>query len=191
MEKCEFAKREVKFLGHIVSAEGMRLDPEKLRAVQDMAEPTDVSGVCSFLGMVHQLGKFIPNLADKVKALRDLLSKKNTWCWGCDQVKAFHNLKQELSSATVLVLYDSNKDLRISADASSYGLGAMMLQKQDDTWLPVAYASRSLSSTEQRYTQVEKEALALTWACERFSAFILGRHFELETRASRAWEDRP
>ncbi|KAJ8332638.1 hypothetical protein SKAU_G00424270 [Synaphobranchus kaupii] len=125
--------------------------------------------------------RFIPNLAEKDKALRDLLSKKNQWFWGPDQQKAFTSLKHELSSTPVLQLYDPNKDLKISADASSYGLGAVIPQKHQDVWSPVAYASRSLTSTEQRYAQVEKEALALTWACERFRDFIIGLHFKLET----------
>ncbi|CAM4728520.1 unnamed protein product [Leuciscus chuanchicus] len=181
MSKCEFSKRKVKFLGFIVSADGMSPDPDKTQAVQDMKEPSNVSELRSFLGMVNQLGKFIPNLSEKDKPLRDLLSTKNMWYWGHDQQKAFHNLKQELSSPPVLQLYNPNKPQKISADASSFGLGAVMLQKEGDVWSPVAYASRSLTPTEQRYAQVEKEALALTWACERFNDFILGLHFELET----------
>lgn len=181
MSKCEFNKRKVKFLGFIVSADGMSPDPDKTQAVQDMKEPSNVSELRSFLGMVNQLGKFIPNLSEKDKPLRDLLSTKNMWYWGHDQQKAFHNLKHELSSPPVLQLYNPNKPQKISADASSFGLGAVMLQKEGDVWSPVAYASRSLTPTEQRYAQVEKEALALTWACERFNDFILGLHFELET----------
>lgn len=81
----------------------------------------------------------------------------------------------------MLALYNPNSALKISADASSFSLGAVLLQKSDARWSPVAYASRSMTPTEQRYAQVEKEALAATWACERFSCFILGRPFELET----------
>lgn len=181
LKKCVFGKKEVKFLGYIVSADGLKPDPDKTRAVQELKEPTNITEVRSFLGMVNQLGKFIPNLAEKDKPLRDLLSKKNQWHWGPEQQKTFNGLKQELLTSPVLQLYDPNKPLRISADASSYGVGALMLQKTEETWAPVAYASRSLTATEQRYAQLEKEALALTWACERFSDFILGLHFELET----------
>lgn len=81
---------------------------------------------------------------------------------------AFDQLKSEMMSTPVLTLYDPNKELKLSTDASSYGLGAVVFQKKGEQWRPVAYASRSLTETEQRYAQVEKEALGLMWGCERF-----------------------
>lgn len=151
VKKCEISKREVKFLGHIISDKGVKSDPAKTSAVREMAEPTNVSELRSFLGMVNQRGKFVPQLAEKDKPLRDLLSKKNHWVWGADQVRACKGLKEELSSTPVLALYDPNKKIKVSADASSFGLGAVLLQMWSDVWRPVAYASRSLSSVEQRY----------------------------------------
>lgn len=180
-EKCELSKSEVVFLGHVITTSGIRPDPEKTQAIRDMKEPTNVSELRSFLGMVNQVGKFIPQLAEKDKALRDLLSKKNCWLWGADQAAAFRVLKEALTSPPILAMYDTSRDTKVSADASSYGLGGVLLQKWDSEWRPVAYASRSLSPTEQRYAQVEKEALGLTWACERFRDFLLGKHFCLET----------
>ncbi len=181
MDKCELTRHTVRFLGHVISADGVKPDLEKTRAVQEMDAPKNVSELRSFLGMVNQLGRFLPNLAEKDKVLRDLLSKKNHWYWGTEQQAAFDQLKTELSSTPVLALYNPNSALKISADASSFGLGTVLLQKSDVRWSPVAYASRSMTPTEQRYAQVEKEALAAAWACERFSCFILGRPFELET----------
>ena len=78
-------------------------------------------------------------------------------------------------------MYDTNRETKVSADVSSYGLGSVLLQEWEEDWRPVAYMSHSLTQTEQRYAQVEKEALGLTWACERFRNFRIGRHIELET----------
>ena len=94
-----------------------------------------------------------------------------------DQATAFTSLKRALSSAPVLAMYDPNRDTKVSADASSYGLGGVLLQKWEEEWRPVAYASQSLTPTEQRYAQVEKEALGLTWACGRFRDFLIGKQF--------------
>ena len=97
------------------------------------------------------------------------------------QENAFQQVKQELASNRILIWYDPSAETKISADASAYGVGAVLLQKSDGHWKPVIYASRSLTDTESRYAQIEKEALATTWACERFSDYILGKHIEIET----------
>lgn len=96
------------------------------------------------------------------------------------QGKAFQDLKDALTSSPVLSRYDHNRECKVSADASSYGLGGVLFQKWDEEWRPIAYMSWSLTPTEQRYAQVEKEALGLTWACERFCNFLIGKHFQLE-----------
>ena len=130
--------------------------------------------------MANQLGKFTPNLAELTQPLRDLLSKSKSWMWGTPQSTAFKRIKEELSKPTTLALYDPSAPTKISADASAYGLGAVLLQKFD-SWKPVAYVSRSMSETERRYAQIEKEALATTWASEKFADFIVGKHIEIET----------
>ena len=146
-----------------------------------MSAPTTVPELRRFLGMVNQLGKFTPNLAELTQPLRELLSKSNAWVWGPAQSKAFSQVKQELAKPTTLALYDPEARTRISADASSYGLGAVLLQQVGTDWKPIAYASRSMTNTEQRNAQIEKEALATTWACEKFADYILGKHIEIET----------
>ena len=103
-----------------------------------------------FLGMTNQLSKFSPKLAETSKPLRDLLSRKNMWSRGVPQRNSFNEMKRILSSdVAVLALYDPEADSRVSADASSYGVGAVLEQQQkDNTWRPVAYQSRSLSACE-------------------------------------------
>ena len=122
------------------------------------------------------------NLASRTEPLRALLRKENEWSWGQAQRKAFQEIKDCLVSTETLCHYDPNRLTVIAADACMNGLGAVLLQKQlDGTSRPVCYASRSLSDTEQRYAVIEKEALAATWACEKFRDFVTGLDFELQT----------
>ena len=147
-----------------------------------MKPPTTVSELRRFLGMVNQLGKFSHNLAQITQPLRELLKKTQSWVWEEAQSQAFKAVKEELTKPIVLTLYDVNADTRIATDASSFGLGAVLLQKTTkDEWKPVAYASRSMTVTERRYAQIEKEALAITWGCERFSTYVLGKQFLILT----------
>ena len=180
-EKCAFKKPSVKFLGQIISKDGIQADPEKTQAIREMEVPQSVTEMRRFLGMVNQLGKFSPRIATLTQPLRELLSTKREWMWGPGQEQAFKEIKEELSKPTILVLYDPEAELKVSADASSFGLGAVLFQKAEDNWRPVAYASRSMTETERRYAQIEKEALAVTWACEKFSDYILGRKFMIES----------
>ena len=181
-EKCEFCKTQIKFLGQLVDQSGVRPDPEKVQAIQSMKPPTNIQELRRFLGMINQLSKFCPSLAEKTKPLRDLLSLKNQWLWGSCQDQAFNSLKKSLTSSEVLALYNPTFETVVSADASAYGLGAVLRQRQPNGSLrPVAYISRALTETEQRYAQIEKEALAVTWACERFQEYLIGMRFRMET----------
>ena len=115
--------------------------------------------------MCNQLNKFSPLLTDKTKPLRDLLCNKNQWLWGEGQQL---ETKKLLCSMPVLALYDQKHPTRVSADASSFGMGVVLMQQHpNNQWRPV-------TPTEQRYAQVEKEALAITWGCERFVQYLLG-----------------
>ena len=126
------------------------------------------------------MSKFAPNLAETTKPLRDLLNKKSQWVWDSTQEQAFQEVKQSLSSSLVLALYDPSLETAISADASSFGLGAVLLQREpEQEWRPVAYISRAMTLTETRYAQIEKEALALTWSCERFADYVVGLKFHI------------
>ena len=180
-EKCAFRKPSVKFLGQLISKNGVNADPEKTSAVRNMEAPRSVSDLRRFLGMVNQLGKFSPRISELTQPMRELLSHKRAWLWGPDQEEAFNKVKEEISQPTTLALYNPDAELKISADASSFGLGAVLFQHEEDSWKPVAYASRSMSETERRYAQIEKEALATTWACEKFSDYVLGRRFLIES----------
>ena len=114
--------------------------------------------------------------------MRDLLCKDNQWHWGPEQEKAFKSIKHSLVSSPILALYDPNKEVKVNADASSYGIGGVVLQKQEDgSWKPISYVSRALTPTETRYSQIEKECLAFVWTCEQSSDYILGKEIIGET----------
>ena len=181
LQKCKFLQPRIKFLGHVIDKEGIRADPEKTTAISNMKPPQSVSDVRRFMGLVNQLGKFSSRIAEISQPVRELLHRNRAWIWGPDQEKSFTDIKQELTKPTVLALYNPQAETKVSADASSFGLGAVLLQLDGQLWRPVAYASRSLSDTERRYAQIEKEALAATWACEKFSTYVLGRPFLIES----------
>ena len=182
LQKCEFHCSRMAFVGHIIDYSGIHSDPGKVSAISEMEACKGTADVRRFLGMINQLNKFSPKLASLSEPLRTLLKKDSAWTWQEPQETAFSAIKKELSSTPVLAFYSSSHETIVSADASSFGLGAVLLQKQaDSNWKPICYCSRSLSLTERRYAQIEKEALAATWACERFAQYLIGKHFTIET----------
>ncbi|UYV64896.1 K02A2.6-like, partial [Cordylochernes scorpioides] len=180
--KCVFGVPRINFLGHILDEDGIRPDPAKIEAVAEMPAPTDVHGVRRFLGMVNHLGRFVENLSEIVAPLNQLLVKGQDFVYDCSQERAFRKLKELLTTQPILAAYDVRTPTMVSSDASSYGLGAVLKQEgKNGIWRPVAYSSRTMTPTEKRYAQIEKEALAITWACERFQDFLLGKRFRIET----------
>ncbi|UYV83268.1 K02A2.6-like, partial [Cordylochernes scorpioides] len=180
--KCVFGVPRINFLGHILDEDGIRPDPAKIEAVAKMPAPTDVHGVRRFIGMVNHLGRFVENLSEIVAPLNQLLVKGQEFVWDCSQERALRKLKELLTTQPILAAYDVRKPTMVSSDASSYGLGAVLKQEgKNGIWRPVAYSSRTMTPTEKRYAQIEKEALAITWACERFQDFLLGKRFRIET----------
>ncbi|KAL1249363.1 hypothetical protein QQF64_020368 [Cirrhinus molitorella] len=137
MEKCVFRKAEVNFLRHVVDAQGVRADPEKVCAISDLQEPNNVTELRRALGLINYMSKYIPDLATTGGPLYELLKKERVWTWGEPQKSAFSDLKSLFTKAPVLAHYDLLKDTVVSADASSYGIGGVLLQKHDNSWKPV------------------------------------------------------
>ena len=129
---------------------------------------------------MNYYAKFLPNISSRLAPLYKLLQKAVTWSWGAKQQKAFKEAKNALTSAEVLVHYDPTKQLRLSCDASPYGVGAVLSHKLDDgTEHPIAFASRSLSPAERKYAQLDKEGLAIIFGVKHFRQYLLGRHFTI------------
>ena len=127
-DKCEFSKQRMKFLGHVISENGVEADPEKTKAIREFPRPTTVTELQRFNGMVNQLAKFLPNLATINEPLRQLLKKGQQWLWDQPQERAFQAIKDKLTSTDVLAHYDPNKQSIVAADACQDGLGAVLLQ---------------------------------------------------------------
>ena len=179
--KCEFNKKSVKFLGHIIDETGIQADPDKTRAIVNFPTPTNKTELRRFFGIINYLGKFSPRLATETNHLRQLLGKDSDWVWGFEQARQFAGLKKILASTPVLTPFSVAAETMVSADASAYGIGAAVLQRSDGEWKPVAYASRALTTAEKRYAQIEKEALAICWACDKFHYYIAGKEITIET----------
>ena len=170
-EKAQLRKHKVPFIGHIATGEGLQVYPAKVKAICEMPPPTDVAAVQRLLGFVQYLSKFLPHLADITKPLRELTQRDTEWVWDEPQESALQALKTVVTRTPVLRYYNSREEVTLQCDASQSGLGAALLQQGQ----PVAYASRALTSAETRYAQIEKELLAILFACTHFDIYLYGR----------------
>lgn len=180
-EKCHFARRELKYLGHVVNSRGISTDPEKVRAIREFPTPHNVRSLRSFLGLASWYRRFVEGFATVSAPLRTLLKKNANWSWGEIHQAAFDKLKYSLSTTPVLSCPDFSRTFTLQVDASNTGLGAALTQSHGDQEVVIAYASRLLSEPEQNYTTTEKECLALVWATKKFKPYLEGYHFTAVT----------
>lgn len=175
--KIQFKSSEVKYVGHIISKDGIKPDPSHIEAILKMPTPENKGDVMRLLGMSKFLGQYIPNLSEITAPLRELTKNNIAWQWTNHEQTALKNLKDKLVNAPVLAIYDSTKPIIIQTDASQKGLGACMVQ----TGHPISYASRSLTETEVRYAQIEKELLAIVFGVTKYHQYTYGRIVTIET----------
>lgn len=191
--KCVFLQQKIKYLGHVVSAQGIAPDESKVEAVRNWPVPTTVTELKSFLGFIGYYRRFIPNFALTARCLHDLLgggttkkSKKKvpvkSFVWTSKEQNAFDALKKSCTEAPVLTYADFSKPFIVHTDASLEGLGAVLYQKVDGRELPIAFASRSLSKGERNYPAFRLEFLALKWAItDKFADYLYNATFEVWT----------
>jgi glycerol-3-phosphate cytidylyltransferase-like family protein len=176
-EKIKFKQPELVFLGNVIGQDGMKPDEEKVKAINEMTQPQCKENLLRFLGMVNYLSQFTPNMSAVSAPLRQLLKKDCVWQWNAEHSKALNSLKTLISSKPVLSFFDAKKSTVIQCDASSKGLGACLLQDNH----PIAFASRSLMSSECNYSQIEKELLAILFAARKFHHYVYGRLVEVHS----------
>lgn len=181
-DKCLFLRIKIEFLGYIVSANGMTLSPRHTEAVRQFKSPENVTEVQRFLGLASYFRKFIKDFAIKARPLHLLLRKGVAFDFGKECLESFETLKSELTSAPVLALYDPTAETELHTDASSVGLGAMLLQKQQSgLWAAVAFFSKATNHAESKYHSFELEMLAVVRAVERFHLYLYGLDFAVVT----------
>ena len=165
--KCQYMQQSIKYLGHELSAAGIKPLESKIEAIQKAPKPRDVSELKSFLGMVNFYAKFVENLSTHLSPLYKLLGHTTDWEWNQSCDEAFKYAKEAIASAQVLVHYDPTLPLILSVDASPYGIGAVLSHRTVDGEKPIAFSSRTLSAAEKNYAQIEKEGLAIIFGVKK------------------------
>eukprot|EP00731_Ephydatia_muelleri_P016076 Em0009g500a len=180
-KKCHLLQTSVQYLGHVISAEGIRTDPQKVACVSNWPVPRTSKELQSFLGLASYYRRFVKDFAHIASPLHALTEKGREWVWSKECNDAFFDLKKRLVSSPILTLPDFSLPFVLDTDASGDGLGAVLAQNVDGVERVVAYASRALSRTEKKYCATRREMLALVWAARHFRPYLYGRKFTLRT----------
>jgi hypothetical protein len=176
-KKCHFSQVKVEFLGHMIQDGMLSVDPEKVRAIREMASPTDRKGLKRVIGMLSFVRKFVPEYNELTYPFRGLLKERTAFIWTETEEAAMEKIRRSDLWIKSLALFRPGKPLTLLADASSYGLGAVLLQEGQ----PVYYCSRTMTETEETWAQIDKEFLAMTWALERLDLFTYGQKVKVLT----------
>ena len=179
--KCHIAKPSLVYLGHLISAEGIQMDPSKHKAVSGRERPTNVAELQSWLGLGNWYRKFIDHYTQLVKPFAPLLCKTTPWHWTEEHEKAFLHMKDVLTSSPLLAWPDPSLPYTLYTDGSKSGLGAILEQEKDGVRHPVMYWSRSTHGGEPNYTTSELELLAMVESIREFRPYIAGTKFKLVT----------
>jgi len=171
--KCHFGKTSLAFLGHIIGKDGIQPDPTKVSAIQQFPIPTNLTILRGFLGLASYYRRFVKDFAKKAAPLHQLMRKDQPFIWTEKCQEAFEQLKQHLISPPILIYPDFEKPFFLYTDASSFGLGAVLTQKDNEKKEHViAYASRRTNEHERNYYATELECLAVVWAIQHFRPYL-------------------
>lgn len=179
LKKCQFLQKEVQFLGHLVSENGIEPYPGNTIKVKQFPTPTNTKEVKSFLGLASYYRKFIKNFASIAHPLTSLTKNDATFVWNKEQEETFQMLKEKLTKAPILSYPDMGKEFILFTDASDYGIGAVLSQIINDNEKVISYYSRHLTKSEITYSTTEKECLAIYSAVKHYRTYLLGKKFTL------------
>ena len=179
--KCQWFKTTVNYVGHQISAEGVRAIPESAAVVLKYGKPTNVRDIRRFLGFVTYYSEYINKLAEIAEPLNRLVRKKTQFVWGKEQQEAFEKLKIIVSNPPVIALPDFEQGFKIRADASDTALGAVLEQEKKGVPVAIRFASRTLNAAERNYSATERECLAIVWAIKTFEDYVHGTTFTVVT----------
>jgi len=180
-DKCEFLRKEVIYLGHIIGEDGVKPDPKKVEAVREFPRPINQKTIKQFLGLAGYYRRFIPNFSRIAKPLTDLLKKESAFVWTEKQTEAFTILRDALCSQPLLQYPDFSRPFVVTTDASKIAIGGILSQGPIGKDLPIAYTSRLLNNAEQNYSTIERELLAIVYSVNYFRPYLFGRKFQLVT----------
>ena len=176
-DKCQFWMAQVEYYGHLIDKDGLRPTASKIKAILDAPSPSNVSKLKSFLGLLNYYSQFIHNLSNELSPLYALLQNDRKWSWGDQEEACFTKAKKLLTSPRLLVHYDPARKLVLSCDASQYGIGAVLSHRADDrTEKPICFVSRTLSTVEKKYSQLDKEVLRIIFGVTKFHKYLYGRN---------------
>lgn len=181
LDKCEFFRKEVLYLGHMITKEGLKPNNDKIQAVLNFPLPKTTTEIKSFLGLVGYYRKFIKDFAKITRPLTNCLKKRNKIETTEQYCMAFQMCKELLVNAPILQFPDFEKTFILTTDASDFAVGAVLSQGPIGADKPIAYASRTLNDAETRYSTIEKELLAIVWAVKHFRPYLYGRRFTIYT----------
>lgn len=181
MDKSEFLKLETSFLGHIICNDGVKPNPDKIKAIENYPLPKTATEIKRFLGLIGYYRKFIPDFARLTKPLTQCLKKGSKITLDQKYVNCFEHCKKLLTNDPILQYPDFNKEFILTTDASNVAIGAVLSQGAIGSDKPIAYASRTLNSSELNYSTIEKELLAIVWATKYFRPYLFGRKFKIIT----------
>lgn len=181
LDKSEFLRKEVSYLGHIITPDGIRPNPDKITAIQKFPTSKTQKQMRSFLGLLGYYRKFIPNLANLTKPLIKCLKKNAPIIHSDEFLICFEKYKLILTKESILQYPDFSKPLTLTTEASYFAIGAVLSQGPINQDLPIAYASRTLNEFEQNYSTIEEELLAIVFSVKYFQPYLFGPKYKIIT----------